>query len=129
VCSSDLPGPLAGFLAGLSQCTTPWLLTVPCDTPHFPTDLAARLAQAAQAAEADLAMAATRDASGQVWLQPVFCLMRASLGPSLAEFTASGQRKVERWTSLHRRVEVVFDDASAFDNANTLDELQRLQGR
>lgn len=125
----DHPGPLAGFLAGLAACRTPWLLAVPCDTPHFPADLALRMAQAARDAQADVALAATRDAQGRVWLQPVFCLMKASLGVSLAEFTASGQRKVERWTALHRRVPVVFDDASAFDNANTLDELQRLQGR
>ena len=44
---ADYAGPLAGFLTGLERCETPWLLTVPCDTPLFPPDLAARLAQAA----------------------------------------------------------------------------------
>src|SRR3990167_8794866 len=29
----DYPGPLAGFLAGLEHCETPYLVTVPCDTP------------------------------------------------------------------------------------------------
>jgi molybdopterin-guanine dinucleotide biosynthesis protein A len=57
----DYPGPLAGMLAGLEHCETPWLLTVPCDTPGFPHDLAARLAQAAAAQDADIAMAATRE--------------------------------------------------------------------
>jgi molybdopterin-guanine dinucleotide biosynthesis protein A len=128
---SDFPGPLAGFLAGLEHCETPWLVTVPCDTPHFPTDLVARLAQAAQEADAEVAMAATRelDDSGQmrVQVQPVFCLLRASLLESLVRFTASGQRKIDKWTAQHRTVEVLFDDADAFFNANTLDELQRLQ--
>ncbi|MDH4289863.1 MAG: molybdenum cofactor guanylyltransferase, partial [Aquincola sp.] len=32
-------GPLVGFLAGLEHCETPWLVTVPCDTPDFPTEL------------------------------------------------------------------------------------------
>jgi molybdopterin-guanine dinucleotide biosynthesis protein A len=129
----DFPGPLAGFLAGLEHCETPWLVTVPCDTPNFPTDLVARLAQAALEADAEVAMAATRepDDSGQprVQVQPVFCLLRASLLESLVRFTASGQRKIDKWTAQHRTVEVLFEDADAFFNANTLDELQRLQGR
>ncbi|MBQ0929524.1 molybdenum cofactor guanylyltransferase MobA [Ideonella sp. 4Y16] len=124
----DYPGPLAGFLAGLEHCDTPWLLTVPCDTPHFPTDLAARLAQAAHAANADVAMAATRDPDGTLQRQPVFCLLRASLLESLVQFIQSGQRKIDRWTDQHRHVEVVFEDAAAFDNANTPEELRRLQG-
>ena len=32
----DYAGPLAGMLAGLAHCETPYLATVPCDTPNFP---------------------------------------------------------------------------------------------
>jgi molybdopterin-guanine dinucleotide biosynthesis protein A len=39
----------------------------------------------------------------------------------------SGERKIDRWTASHRCVLVEFDDAAAFFNANTLEELQRLQ--
>lgn len=123
---ADYPGPLAGFLAGLEHCETPWLVTVPCDTPNFPTDLVARLAQALVQEEAEIAMAATLE-DGRVQVQPVFCLMAASLMESLVAFTQSGQRKIDRWTSQHRCATVVFDDADAFFNANTLEELQRLQ--
>ena len=35
----DFAGPLAGFLAGLERCETPYMVTVPCDTPLFPSDL------------------------------------------------------------------------------------------
>ena len=34
--SADYPGPLAGLLAGLERCETPYLVSVPCDTPNFP---------------------------------------------------------------------------------------------
>mgnify|MGYP000359275626 CR=1 FL=1 len=37
-------GGIAGWLAGLEQCATRYLATVPCDTPDFPLDLVARLA-------------------------------------------------------------------------------------
>ena len=122
----DHPGPLAGFLAGLEHCSTPYLVTVPCDTPNFPTDLVARLVAELIAQDAQIAVAATRDGDG-AQAQPVFCLMACSLKGSLSDFIASGQRQVERWTALHRCATVVFDDAAAFANANTAQELQRLQ--
>ena len=121
----DFAGPLAGFLAGLEQCETPYLVTVPCDSPQFPLDLVARLAQALQVNDAEIAMAATLE-DGVMRSQPVFCLMKAELMESLVRFTAAGERKIDRWTALHRCVDVPFDDAGAFANANTLVELQQL---
>ena len=130
--NEDFAGPLAGMLAGLEHCETQWMVTVPCDSPNFPEDLVGRLAQAAAAEGADIAMAATReagpDASG-IQKQPVFCLMRSHLLESLMAFLDSGQRKIDRWTAQHRCAVVVFDDAAAFFNANTLDDLRSLQQR
>ena len=123
---ADYAGPLAGFLAGLEHCETPYLVTVPCDTPDFPPDLVERLAEALVAEDAEIAMAATVE-EGRVQVQPVFCLMQASLMESLVAFTQGGQRKIDRWTGQHRCATVVFEDGAAFFNANTLEELQRLQ--
>ncbi|MEY4753993.1 MAG: molybdenum cofactor guanylyltransferase MobA [Pseudomonadota bacterium] len=125
--SADFPGPLAGFLAGLEHCETPWLVTVPCDSPDFPPDLVARLAAGLQAADADIALAETLEPDGPQ-LHPVFCLMRTQLLESLVEFMQSGQRRIDRWTARHRCAVVRFDDPAAFFNANTTDELRRLQG-
>jgi molybdopterin-guanine dinucleotide biosynthesis protein A len=123
---SDFPGPLAGVLVGLERCETPYLVTVPCDTPNFPLDLVERLASALETENAELAMAATRE-NGEVMAQPVFCLLKSDLLESLVKYLQSGQRKIDRWTAEHRVATVVFDDTSAFDNANTIEELQRLQ--
>ena len=127
---ADFAGPLAGMLVGLEHCETPWLVTVPCDTPNFPLDLVERLAAAAQTEGADIAMAATQEPDAQghlvVQVQPVFCLLKASLLESLQTFLDSGQRKIDRWTAQHRCATVVFDDSAAFFNANTLEELRRL---
>jgi molybdopterin-guanine dinucleotide biosynthesis protein A len=71
-------------------------------------------------------MAVTRE-DGRVAPQPVFCLIDASLMESLMQFMQAGERKIDRWTASHRCVTVEFDDAAAFFNANTLEELQRLQ--
>ncbi len=119
-------GPLAGLLTGLEHARTDWLVTVPCDTPDFPPDLVDRLAEAAAAQGAEIAMAATHE-DGELRAQPVFCLLRASLAPSLLAFLQAGERKFGKWTAQHRMVQVAFDDAAAFFNANTSDELRQLQ--
>ena len=123
---TEYAGPLSGFMAGLEHCETPYLVTVPCDSPLFPLDLVPRLAAALVEHDAEIAMAATREGDA-LQVQPVFCLMKTELLESLVRFTQSGQRKIDKWTALHRCVEVPFDDAQAFTNANTLAELQQLQ--
>ncbi|MDA7416561.1 molybdenum cofactor guanylyltransferase MobA [Xenophilus arseniciresistens] len=115
-------GPLAGLLTGLTHARTAWLVTVPCDTPNFPQDLVPRLAAAALQQGADIAMAATREGA-----QPVFCLLRTGLIGSLRAFLQSGERKFGAWTARHACVQVLFDDAQAFFNANTTEELAQLQ--
>lgn len=122
----DYAGPLAGFIAGLERCETPYMVTVPCDSPVFPLDMVERLAQALEAQDADIAMVATREGDA-LRTQPVFCLMKTELLGSLLRFTGEGQRKIDKWTALHKCIEVPFDDAQAFAGANTLEELQRLQ--
>jgi molybdopterin-guanine dinucleotide biosynthesis protein A len=123
----DYPGPLAGWLAGLEHCETPYLVTVPCDTPGFPADLVARLASALAEADADVASAATQE-GGALQPQPVFSLLKASLIEDLVASLNAGERKIDRWTARHRCVQVPFEDAQAFFNANTVQELAQLQG-
>ena len=134
---ADYAGPLAGFLTGLERCETPFLVTVPCDTPLLPLDLVPRLAQALEFQDADIAMVGAPEAGkdGEVKLraQPVFCLMRVNLMESLVEFTQGGGRKIDAWTALHKTVVVPFDlpgdDPRAFCNANTLAELHELESQ
>lgn len=123
---TDYAGPLSGFAVGLAACQTPYLLTVPCDSPCFPIDLASRMALGLQQGDADIAMAAQ---GGKT--QPVFCLMRCELLPSLEAFMASGKRKIDAWTAQHRTAVIHFDNANddpmAFANINTLEELSALE--
>ena len=127
----DYAGPLAGFLTGLEQCDTPYLVTVPCDTPRFPADLVQRLGDALEREDAEIAMASAPENDGAVRTQPVFCLLRRELLESLVKFTHGGGRKIDAWTAQHRTVIVPFDtpgdDPRAFFNANTLAELQQLE--
>jgi molybdopterin-guanine dinucleotide biosynthesis protein A len=137
---ADYPGPLAGFLTGLLHCSTPCLLTVPCDAPRFPADLAERLLTALNQDQSEIAMACGIEASDlaasdfdkrPLKLQPVFGLMRVSVLPSLRQFLAQGERKVEHWALTCHISYVNFvqphDDPLAFFNANTLDELRYIE--
>lgn len=129
----EYAGPLAGFLTALERCETPYLLTVPCDTPLFPQDLVVRLAKALERENAEIAVAAALEEDGKVRPQPVFCLMKAGLLESLVRFTQGGGRKIDAWTAQHKTVQVPFnqpgDDARGFFNANTLAELHQLESR
>jgi len=122
----NFAGPLAGFLCGLAHCTTEFLVTVPCDAPHLPTDLVSQLAQALVHHGADVAWAsAARDDSPSQRAHPVFCLLKSNLRDDLAAFLGRGGRKVEEWTKQQAHTVVAFENAGAFFNANTLEELAR----
>jgi len=127
----DYAGPLAGFLTGLERCETPYLVTVPCDTPLFPPDLVERLAAALAAQDAEIAMVSAPEQDGRLRTQPVFCLLKRELLESLVRFTEGGGRKIDAWTGQHRTAIVPFnlpgDDPRAFFNANTLAELRQLE--
>ena len=126
----DFAGPLAGFVTALRHCQTPWLVTVPCDSPLFPVDLVARLSAAVHTGEHAIALAVAPevDAAGRQLLraQPVFCLMHTRVLPSLEAYLARGGRKIDSWTGEQQAATVVFDDPRAFLNANTIAELAAL---
>jgi molybdopterin-guanine dinucleotide biosynthesis protein A len=112
-------GPLAGLHAGLAAISQPLAVTVPCDSPFLPADLVARLMS--QLGANDLAVAKTGDQP-----HPVFALVQCSVKANLEAFLAGGGRKIDAWYASLKVVEVAFDDeADAFRNINTLEELGR----
>ena len=112
-------GPLAGLHAGLNAAKHPLVVTVPCDSPFLPTDLVQRLSASLKGN--DLAVAKTGAQP-----HPVFALMKRDVRESLEAFLASGGHKIDAWYAALKVVEVSFDDeADAFRNINTLDELKR----
>ena len=123
----DFSGPLAGFAAGLKVCVTPYLLTAPCDSPLLPTNLGIKLATEMTRGDFQLVYASTKETDGKVWAQPVFCLMRTDLQEPLEVFLQKGDLKIDRWFRELRSSTVVFDDAQAFANVNTPEELKRLE--
>ncbi len=115
-------GPLAGLQAAMAYAVTPLVLAAPCDSPRLPADLAARLHLGLESASADLAVPRAGDRAHRA-----FCLVRRELLPRLDAFLAGGGRKLGFWYESLKAVEVNFDDqAEAFDNINSIAELDRL---
>lgn len=118
-------GPLAGLHAGMKAASHPLIATCPCDSPFLPADLVARLRSALAERRADVAVARTGEQP-----HPVFSLARRELLPHLESFLASGGRKFDAWYTMLKMVEVPFDDeAAAFSNINTPEELRSFETR
>ena len=123
----DFSGPLAGFSIGLKHCKTPYLLTSPCDSPLLPMDLAEKMAVELEDNNLELVFASSKEADGKIWSQPVFCLMKNSLQDSLDTFLSKGDLKIDRWFKELRSGTVIFENAQAFANVNTPEELTALE--
>jgi molybdopterin-guanine dinucleotide biosynthesis protein A len=121
--NADFIGPLAGFILGLQHAKHNYVLTVPCDSPLLPLDLAERLLSGMAASLTDIAVASSEEN-----VHPVFCLIKKSVLPSLLAYIESGERRVSAWQKSQKYIEVDFSDCSeAFTNLNTFDDLADLE--
>jgi molybdopterin-guanine dinucleotide biosynthesis protein A len=128
VCSDSISGyagPLAGIHAALLQTDTPYLVTVPCDSPLLPNDLVSRLSVAVSEHQADAAVVVTSDGEQQQ-RHPVFLLLKSDVRSSLEHYLNNGGRKVDDWLASLSCIDVPFDDEAAFTNVNTPEDIQAL---
>ena len=118
-------GPMAGLLSAMRAAATPFVLTVPCDTPRLTGTLLQRLVDRLPMSNAAIAVAHDGER-----LHPVVMLAETRLADDLQAYLDAGERKVEHWIRRHRWVSVDFsDDADALANINTPDDLAALETR
>jgi molybdopterin-guanine dinucleotide biosynthesis protein A len=127
---ADFAGPLAGVLAGLDWAAAnrpdcELVVSVPTDAPFLPRDLVAALVAGKQAADAELACAAS---GGQP--HPVIGLWPVWLREDLRHAVVAEEiRKVDMWTGRYRLATVPFAEETRgvdpFFNANRPDDLDR----
>lgn len=134
-------GPLAGVLAGLDWAAEQGaevIVTAAADTPFFPTDLAARLLDAAGGMEHPLVLATTprtgdellKSGGGKrINRHPTFGLWPVALRDDLRAALQDGLRKVVIWTDKHGGREALFsaDPFDPFFNVNTPADLERAE--
>lgn len=117
----DYPGPLAGMLSVMQQLSSQWFLFSPCDTPHIPHSLLARLLE-------------QRGESPVVWVHdgdrdhPTIALVHRQLIPELERYLSYGERKVMVFMRQAGGHAVDCSDIkAAFSNINTPEDLDRWQ--
>jgi molybdenum cofactor guanylyltransferase len=117
-----IDGPLAGLRAALAAAQAeglPAVLTIPCDTPFLPRDLAARL----EAAGAPVALAAS--SSGP---HPACAWWRTEIAAPLDAYLASGGRSLIGLARAVGHAEVRWPDA-CFLNINSAADLAEAERR
>jgi molybdopterin-guanine dinucleotide biosynthesis protein A len=120
------PGPLAGILAALDWTAAnlpeiAWVLSAAGDCPFLPRDLVARLHEARQRENAELAVAASGDQS-----HPVIGLWRVALREELRHaLVVEDLRKIDRWTARYPLATVTWptEPLDPFFNANTVEDV------
>ncbi|MDX2507754.1 MAG: molybdenum cofactor guanylyltransferase MobA [Gammaproteobacteria bacterium] len=118
----DFRGPLAGMLRGLSHSKSEYLLTVPCDGPLLPADLAHRMLYFARKNHARAVIAF----DGK-YRQPTYNLVHRELLPAMSQSLEQNEHKLGKWLMDNGALELDFSDQkSAFINVNTLADLNLL---
>lgn len=106
-------GPLAGFLSGLENTKTPYLVMLPTDVPFFPKDLVKRLVMPILSGSCTATVAKV---SGRI--QPTFCCIPKESRRSLIDYLRSGQRKIIDWLRQLELMEISFETPEEFININ-----------
>ncbi len=118
-------GPLSGIATVMQSVSSHCFVTVPCDAPLLPSDLAGRLCDALEGTAARSAVADSGES-----IQPVFALFRSDAEPALSNFIQAGESKVRLWHRQNSSVVVDFSDTpEAFLNINTPEQLRTIKQR
>lgn len=111
--NAPFAGPLTGIARAMTRIRTPYLVTLPCDSPDIPADYVRSLWRRLRARRADICIVRDRDG-----LQPLHALMKTRLNQSLTHYLAGGGTAVhqwvmqQRWTSVHLDVSNINDSAA-----------------
>ena len=124
---ADLPektGPLTGMLTGLRHAQGDWVQFSPCDSPALPPDLTHRLWQAAQEANALIAVPCSIDAAtGEQWHHWTAALAHRDTREALQQMIGQSERRVGQWIRACPWIGVCFERPEDFININTPETL------
>ncbi len=116
-------GPLAGMHSAMQECSSDWILSVPCDGINLPQDMVARFYQDIKKSNQLIAVAFDGKR-----LQPVHAMIHCSLSNSLEYYLDSGGRKIDIWYAQHGYAKTDFSDVpEMFNNINTEEDKLRFE--
>mgnify|MGYP000853218589 FL=1 len=121
----DIEGPLGGLIAALERAQALCLshvVTLPCDMPLVPADMAERLFDTSRRE----ARAAVAGSGGR--LHPVCAVWPVACLADILEYASAGRRSLAGALEVCQAVEVWWtgSEGDACENINTLSDLRRL---
>ena len=124
-CIGGFTGPLAGVHSAIDHLSgrVDAVISIPCDSPFFPEDLVKRLSQMLEShPESECAAVKAEEK-----FEPGFAIYRVQLLEQLKTYLTAGGRRVRQFLESHNVLWCEYDDARAFRNLNTPDELAASQ--
>lgn len=117
-------GPLEGIASALEVIEKDWLLFVPCDNPNISNLLVKRLTETYAQTPNPLIVASDGER-----IQPLYGLIHRSLLKRLRETIDKGHLSVMRWIKeVPHSIADFSDQKPAFQNLNTLEDIEKLKG-
>lgn len=121
--SENFDGPLAGLYSALTCADTPYVMTIPCDSPFVNHMVLTRMLDAMDIESTSICT--IHDGNR---LQSAFMIAHKQLIVDLENYLSEGKRKVETWLKRHNLVVAdVSDFPELFTNINTTGELTQLE--
>lgn len=119
----EYQGPLAGMASMMEKVTTPWMLTLPCDTPMVAPQFQNIMWSNLTNQQTDLVVA--HDGKR---LQSVHALLPISISLNLRNFLDRNERRLDAWFSQHAMgIADLSQHAFMFDNLNSPDDMAAFQ--
>lgn len=110
-------GPLAGIASVLEQCQTPFMLTVPCDSPMLEPNYLELMISGLNSQPLQPVVA-----TDESRLQPVYVLVGKHHLKSVQHCLDSGERAIKAWL-LGREYQTVCFAEKMFENINSAEQL------
>jgi molybdopterin-guanine dinucleotide biosynthesis protein A len=144
-CIEGFGGPLVGLLSAMNYLSDQfnnnptlsptnmeyqtnwheWVVICPCDAPHLPKNLVARLS--AELAKSTQGVQCLMPFDG-IRNQPLFSMLALSTLPLLTAKIDEGERKAERWLlSLNSSIVDFSANPDSFSNINTMKDMHSIQ--
>jgi molybdopterin-guanine dinucleotide biosynthesis protein A len=115
--------PLKGFVQGLAQVQSEWVLLLACDLPQLDIDTLQQWIMRLEDTEA----IALLPKNPEGWWEPLCGFYRVSCLLNLESFLAQGGRSFQGWLKSQTVQELALSDAAMLLNCNTLEDLKRVQ--
>lgn len=120
----EAQGPLAGMLAVMRRSQADYIVTLPVDSPFVSDQVISILVE-----QAKQSPATTVHYACAAQTHPLCAILRTDLAPSLDEYLAQGQRRVQSWYAAIQAKALHFGEAAEaeFLNVNTPEDWQQAQ--